>query len=71
MRRLCRRALLDFQVIRPTWQPIRERTTKLTALFVCLSMSAWGQQTYTWEQIREKFREKCGCPLSSVTYVLS
>ncbi len=57
MRRLFRRALLGFQVTSPTWEPVRERTTILIAVFVSLASALAGQQqTYTWEQLREKFR---------------
>lgn len=60
MPRLHRRALGGFQVLRPTWQPVRERSRSnhyARSLFVALlAGSVFGQQTYTWEQIRDKLR---------------
>jgi len=60
MRRLVRRTLTGFQVTPPTWEPVRERTrsnhyTRLLCLALCAG-TLRAQHTYTWEQIREKFR---------------
>ncbi len=56
MRRLPRRTLDDFQVIYPTWEPVRERTrSKCSALLVLFAVAVYGQQTYTWDQLRDKF----------------
>src|ERR1041385_1127948 len=56
MRRPHRRALGDFQVIISTREPVRERTiSKRNALFVLLAVTVHGQQTYSWEQLRDKF----------------
>ena len=60
MPRRNRRALDDFQVISPTWKPVRERARSnhysRIVFFAVLAGSVFGQQAYTWDQIREKFR---------------
>jgi cobalt-zinc-cadmium efflux system outer membrane protein len=60
MPRRTRRALDDFQVISPTWKPVRERARSnhysRIVFFAVLAGSVFGQQAYTWDQIREKFR---------------
>ena len=60
MRRLLGRALTSFQVLHPTWQPVRERARsnhymRFLSLLICAG-GVFAQQTYTWDQIREKFR---------------
>lgn len=60
MRRPHRRALSGFQVINQTWEPVREHARSnhysRSLPFVLITMTAFGQHTYTWDQIREKFR---------------
>jgi cobalt-zinc-cadmium efflux system outer membrane protein len=55
MRRLERRALIDFQVIRPTWKPVRAGAISI-ALLLCAAAASAQPKTYTWEELREKFR---------------